>query len=66
MAEVNKKKKYGMSEQPIKCTEAWVRKMGFDHKTIESNSYILINRKTGKRVHVNTYNGNAGDRKSVV
>lgn len=52
---ITPRKKYGLSEKPIPCTEVWVRKMGFDDKSTKTKSYILINRKTGKRTHINVY-----------
>lgn len=57
-----RKKKFGVTMAPIPCTEAWRRTMPFDHnsKGVVTFSYILINRYTGTRTHVNTYNGDAG------
>lgn len=56
------KKLYGVTMAPIPCTEAWRRLMPFDHnsKGVVTYSYILVNRYTGERVHVNSYNGEAG------
>lgn len=57
----DQKKKYGVTMGPISCTEAWRRKMPFDHKdTVTTWSYILINRYAGTRTHVNLYNDATG------
>lgn len=62
LTDKERKKKYGITLQPIECTEAWVREMAFDHnsKGVITKSYILLNRYTGYRTHINTYNGQVG------
>lgn len=62
--------KFGVSMKPIDCTKVFKREMGFDHKSVDTSSFILINEKatslpngltcSGTRTHVNLYNGNAG------
>ena len=58
----DKRKKYGVTMQPIPCTEAYRREMPFDHKKrgMVTWSYILVNRYDGTRVHVNIYDGETG------
>jgi hypothetical protein len=63
--------KYGITMSPIPCTSAYKRKMPFDHKTVKTVSWILVDDTAttcpdgkggaieceGTRTHVNTYNG---------
>ncbi len=60
------KKKYGKTMAPIPCTRAFVKPMGFDHKEVKTQSFILINDNPspkfpqGSRTHVNLYDGGTG------
>ena len=64
------RQKFGVSMGPILCTRAFRKEMDFDHRSVATSSFILVNDKatvlpsgvtcSGSRTHVNLYNGNAG------
>jgi hypothetical protein len=51
---------FGVTGQPVVCTRVMVKDMNFDYPEVDAKSWILINDQTGKRTHVNTYDGKAG------
>ena len=64
------RRKYGITMAPIPATKAYKRKMPFDHTSVTTTSYILLNEyaqflpngkaTAGTRTHVNLYNGDTG------
>lgn len=54
------KKKYGKTMGPIPCTRAFKRDMPFDHRAVDTVSFILINDVAQTRTHVNLYDGATG------
>ena len=49
----------GLATAPVKATKVYRKAMDFDHKDIETRSWILITPE-GKRCHLNSYNGALG------
>lgn len=62
--------KFGVTMQPIPATRVFVREMPFDHTTVKTRSWILINDNArtlpdgkpcgGSRCHINTYGDGMG------
>lgn len=51
---------YGRLGHPIPVTKVYRRDMPFDFGHIKTQSWILVNEKTGTRVHLNSYDGKLG------